>query len=83
MEHLKKLIQNSESMDDFEKKVWISALPDMEISQKKKLKDILETERRMLAELEVKFQEENRNLNEKHLIEWQEFQSQVSRKKLT
>lgn len=47
-----------------------------------RLFDILETERRKLEELESKYQEEIKSLNEKHLIEWQEFQTKESREKI-
>ena len=79
---LVKLVLNTESMDNSEKQYWFDILPSMTEDQINRLFDILETERRKLEELEVKYQEEIKNLNEKHLIEWQEFQSQESRKKI-
>ena len=79
---LVKLVLGTESMDNSEKQYWFDILPSMTEDQVNRLFDILETERRKLEELEVKYQEEIKNLNEKHLIEWQEFQSQESRKKI-
>ncbi len=77
-----KLVLATESMDNNEKQYWFDILPSMTDEQVDRLFDILETERRKLEELELKYQEEIKNLNEKHLIEWQEFQSQESRKKI-
>ena len=77
-----KLVLNTESMDDSEKQYWFDILPSMTDDQVDRLFDILETERRKLEELEIRYQEEIRNLNEKHLIEWQDFQSKDSRAKI-
>lgn len=77
-----KLVLNTESMDNNEKQYWFDILPSMTDEQIDRLFDILETERKKLEELEVKYQEEIKTLNEKHLIEWQEFQSKDSREKI-
>lgn len=79
---LVKLVLNTESMDNNEKQYWFDILPSMTDEQVDRLFDILETERRKLEELELKYQEEIKTLNEKHLIEWQEFQSKDSREKI-
>ncbi|EKE28756.1 MAG: tetratricopeptide TPR_3 [uncultured bacterium (gcode 4)] len=79
---LVKLTLNTESMDNNEKQYWFDILPSMTDEQIDRLFDILETERRKLEELEVKYQEEIKSLNEKHLIEWQEFQTKESREKI-
>lgn len=81
MNNLKKLISATESMDTSEKKMWLGLLPKMTDDQVARLFDILETERKNLEELEIRYQEEIKNLNEKHPIEWQEFQSKDARKK--
>jgi hypothetical protein len=47
-----------------------------------RLFNILMTERRQLEELNMKYQEEIKTLNEKHLIEWQALQSQKARDKV-
>jgi len=47
-----------------------------------RLYDILETEKKKLQELEVKYQKEIKSLNEKHLIEWQEMQVKEGKKKV-
>ena len=71
--HLIKLIKATESMDDDERQYWFDIMPSMTDSQISRLEDILETEKRKLEQLEIKYQKEIKALNEKHLIEWQEF----------
>lgn len=77
-----KLILATESMDDEERQYWFDITPSMNDSQIDRLFNILETERRKLEELELKYQDEIKWLNKKHLIEWQEFQSKDSKKKI-
>lgn len=77
-----KLILATESMDDDERQYWFDIMPSMTESQIDRLFDILETERKKLEELELKYQKEIKALNEKHLIEWQEFQLKDSKKKV-
>jgi uncharacterized protein YsxB (DUF464 family) len=69
------LIKDTESMDDNEKQYWFDVLPTMSDEQVDRLFAILQSEKDKLDELEKKYQEEIRVLNEKHLIEWQEFRS--------
>lgn len=68
------LIIATESMDDDERQYWFDIMPSMTDAQIDRLFDILETERKKLQELEIKYQKEIKSLNEKHLIEWQELQ---------
>ena len=75
------LIIKTESMDDDERQYWFDIMPSMTDAQIDRLFDILETERRKLQELEVKYQKEIKALNEKHLIEWQEVQMKEAKKK--
>ena len=77
-----KMVLQTESMDHAERQYWFDILPSMTDDQVDRLFDILETERRKLAELEQKYQDEIQTLNEKHLIEWQEFQMKSSRDKI-
>ncbi len=77
-----KLILATESMDDEERQYWFDIMPSMNDNQVDRLFNILETERRKLEELESKYQEEIKALNEKHLIEWQEFQMKDSKRKI-
>jgi len=77
-----KLILETESMDDDERQYWFDIMPSMTDEQIDRLFDILETERKKLEELEVKYQKEIKSLNEKHLIEWQEMQVKEGKKKM-
>ena len=47
-----------------------------------RLFNILTTEKNQLEELNVKYQDEIKTLNEKHLIEWQSLQSQKAKEKI-
>jgi hypothetical protein len=51
-------------------------------SQIDRLYNILETEKKKLEELEIKYQKEIKSLNEKHLIEWQEIQMKENKEKI-
>ncbi len=77
-----KLVLATESMDDDERQYWFDIMPSMTDSQIDRLFNILETERKKLEELEVKYQKEIKGLNEKHLIEWQQFQVKQSQQKV-
>lgn len=77
-----KLVLNTESMDDDERQYWFDIMPSMTDSQIDRLFDILDTERKKLEALEQKYQKEIKQLNEKHLIEWQDFQMKDSKKKI-
>ncbi len=77
-----KMILLTESMDDDERQYWFDIMPSMTDEQIDRLFNILDTEKRKLEELEMKYQDEIKNLNEKHLIEWQEFQMKDSKKKI-
>jgi hypothetical protein len=79
---LVELILGSESIDNNEKQYWFDILPSMTDEQVDRLFNILMTERRQLEELNLKYQEEIKTLNEKHLIEWQSLQSQKAKQQL-
>jgi len=76
------LVLQSESIDNNEKQYWFDILPSMTDEQIDRLFNILMTERRQLEELNLKYQEEIKTLNEKHLIQWQSLQSQKARSKV-
>ena len=76
------LILATESMDDDERQYWFDIMPSMTDEQIDRLYNILDTEKKKLEKLEEKYQDEIKNLNEKHLIEWQEFQMKDSKKKI-
>lgn len=79
---LVELILGSESIDNNEKQYWFDILPSMTDEQIDRLFNILMTERRQLEELNLKYQEEIKTLNEKHLIQWQSLQSQKAKEKI-
>lgn len=79
---LVELILHTDSMDDNERQYWFDIMPSMTDEQVDRLFNILDTERKKLQELEEKYQEEIKELNEKHLIEWQDFQMKDSKKKI-
>lgn len=69
------LIKTTESMDDQEREYWFQILPIMTDDQINKFRNILETEKKQLADLDKEYEDELNRLNEKHLIEWKEFES--------
>ena len=77
-----KLILETESMEDDERQYWFDIMPSMTDEQIDRLFNILDTERKKLAALEEKYKKEIKQLNEKHLIEWQEFQLKGSKEKI-
>jgi len=79
---LVKLILETESMDDDEKQYWFDIMPSMTDDQIDRLFNILDTEKKKLDALEDKYQNEIKKLNEKHLIEWQEYQLKDSKQKI-
>jgi hypothetical protein len=78
-ENLIALIDGCESMDDNERQYWKDTLPSMKDVEISRLTEVLTNEKEKLAEVERKYQEEIKTLNEKHLIEWQEFQREDNR----
>lgn len=79
---LVELVLWSESIDNNEKQYWFDILPSMTDEQIDRLFNILLTERKQLEELNVKYQEEIKTLNEKHLIQWQSLQTQKTKEKI-
>ena len=79
---LVKLILETESMENDEKQYWFDIMPSMTDDQIDRLFNILDTERKKLEALEAKYKTEIKELNEKHLIEWQEFQLKDSKQKI-
>lgn len=79
---LVKLILETESMENDEKQYWFDIMPSMTDDQIDRLFNILDTEKKKLEALEAKYKTEIKELNEKHLIEWQEFQLKDSKQKI-
>ncbi|MDR1988170.1 MAG: hypothetical protein LBQ24_05560 [Candidatus Peribacteria bacterium] len=69
-------------MEDDEKQYWFDIMPSMTNDQIDRLFNILDTEKKKLAALDEKYKSEIKRLNEKNLIEWQEFQLKDSKKKI-
>ena len=76
------LILNTKSMDDEERQYWFDIMPSMNDEQIDRLFEILDTEKKKLEQLEQNYQKEIKSLNEKHLIEWQDFQIKEKKEKI-
>jgi len=76
------LVLITESMDDEERQYWFDIMPSMNDTQIDRLFNILETERRKLEELEIKYQQEIKALNEKHLISMQDNRTKEAKQKI-
>jgi hypothetical protein len=76
------LIKETESMNDDEREYWFQILPIMTDEQVEKLRKILANEKEQLAKLDKEYEKELNKLNEKHLLEWQDFESKERMKKL-
>jgi len=61
------LILKTDSIDDEERQYWFEMLDTMELEHTQRLFDILQVEKQKLKALEIKYQNEIRALNEKHL----------------
>ncbi len=71
---LVELIKNAASMNDDERQYWFSILPIMNPQQIEKLKTILLDEKNKLATLDEEYARELKSINDKHVVEWQDFQ---------
>jgi hypothetical protein len=77
------LIKDTESMNDEERDYWFQILPIMTEEQISKFRDILLNEKNQLSKLDKEYEGELTKLNEKHMIEWKEFETKEKRKALT
>lgn len=77
-----KLVLDTKSMEDDEKQYWFDIMPSMTDDQIDRLFNILDTEKKKLEALDEKYKSEIKRLNEKNLIEWQEFQLKDSKQKI-
>lgn len=73
------LIKTTESMDEDERDYWFQILPIMTEEQISKFRDILVSEKDQLARLDQEYEQELSKLNEKHMIEWKEFETKEKR----
>ncbi len=69
------LIKVTESMDDQERQYWFQIMPIMSAEQIEKFRNILQTEKDQLKKLDDEYTAELNRLNEKHLLEWKEFEA--------
>lgn len=76
-----KLILETESMNDEEREYWFQILPIMTDDQITKFRAILENEKEQLARLDDEYQKEISKLNEKHVDEWKQFETEEARRK--
>lgn len=74
------LIKITESMDDQERQYWFQIMPVMTTEQIEKFRGILVTEKQQLADLDKEYENELNSLNEKHLLEWKEFETKEKSK---
>lgn len=77
------LIKQTESMNNEERDYWFQILPIMTEEQIGKFRDILLNEKQQLAQLDKEYEHELNKLNEKHIVEWEEFKSKEKRAALT
>lgn len=77
---LVELVKTTESMDDEEREYWFQILPVMTDEQVEKFKSILVTEKQQLSDLDHEYEDELNRLNEKHLLEWKEFENKEKSK---
>lgn len=76
---LVKLIRETESMTDAERNYWFQILPIMTEEQVGKLRVILMKEKEQLAKLDNEYEKELKRINDKHILEWKEFQTKKAR----
>lgn len=76
------LILQTESMNDDERQYWFQILPIMTEEQVGKLREILGNEKKQLEALDKEYNQELKQINEKHVAEWKEFETKEKREKL-
>jgi hypothetical protein len=76
------LIKTTESMNDEERDYWFQIMPIMSEEQISKFRDILVNERDQLKSLDKEYEQELNKLNEKHMLEWKEFETREKRAKI-
>lgn len=79
---LVQLIKETESMNDQERDYWFQILPIMTEDQIRKFRDILVNEKTQLSRLDKEYEDELNRLNQKHMLEWKEFEMKEKRKAL-
>lgn len=77
---LLELIKTTESMNDEERDYWFQILPIMTEDQIARFREILINEQQQLAKLDKDYEQQITQLNEKHMLEWKEFETKEKRK---
>ncbi|MBI5151968.1 hypothetical protein HZA39_00375 [Candidatus Peregrinibacteria bacterium] len=76
------LMLQTESMDEAEREYWYQIMPVMTDEQINKLRNILVNEKEQLTRLDEEYNKDLRNLNDKHIIEWEDFTRKQKRKEV-
>jgi hypothetical protein len=76
---LESLIETTESMNKEEKDYWFQILPIMTDDQISRFREILVNEKKQLEKIDKEYSQELTKLNEKHMLEWKEFESKEKR----
>ncbi|MEK7524377.1 MAG: hypothetical protein AAB588_05115 [Patescibacteria group bacterium] len=76
------LVLATESMNDEERQYWFQILPIMTQEQVAKLREILANEKKQLEKLDKDYKEDIKEINQKHVAEWKEFEAKEKRQKL-
>jgi hypothetical protein len=69
-------------MNDEERQYWFQIMPIMTDEQIGKLREILVNEKNQLASIDREYEQEVKRINEKHVLEWKEFEAKEKREKL-
>lgn len=72
----------TESMDEAEREYWYQILPVMTDEQINKLRNILVNEKEQLTKLDEEYNADLRQLNDKHIIEWEDFSRKQKRQQI-
>jgi len=74
------LIKSTESMNQEERDYWFQILPIMTEDQIARFREILLNEKNQLAKIDKEYEQELTKLNEKHMLEWKEFEAKEKKK---
>lgn len=77
------LTLQTESMDDAEREYWYQILTVMTDEQINKLRNILVNEKEQLIRLDEEYNADLKKLNDKHMLEWEDFTRRQKRKEIS
>lgn len=81
LEALKKLIAETPALNEAEKAYWLDLLPSMNRSQIDQLKNILETEKKNLEDIDKKYDKKLEAVAQKYLSRWDSEKAKSARLK--